>query len=87
MHLDRIRTYLFSHLTGKELGHGGFFEARLAGIFERCGVVNQGARRFDLRGHISELELHRLVLKNWLAKALSLFTVDQRRFKSCTRHA
>ena len=85
--LDSIGANFFGHLAGKELGHGGFFEAGFACVFEAGGVMRQSASSFNLRGHIGEFELHGLVLKNRLAKALALFAVAERSFKRRARHA
>ena len=87
MHLNRIRAHTLGHFAGKEFGHGGFLEAGLACIFERCRVVDELARRFNLRGHVGQLELHGLVLKYGLTKAHTFFAVAQRRIKSRARHA
>src|SRR5215210_5354865 len=43
-----------------ELGHRGFLDERLSGIFQPCRVIDHQARGFKLCGHLGELELHAL---------------------------
>ena len=90
-HLDRGAADALGHLAGEQLGHRRFLQARLAGVRSARRVPDQLARRLDLRRHVGEPELHRLVLEDRLAEALALLRVARaplrRRRAPCRRSA
>src|SRR5471030_1230422 len=85
--LDRVRADALGHLGGEQLGHRRLFQTRQSGILHRGRVLDQLARRFDLRGHVGQAELHGLVLEDGLAKAFAFARIVQRRLVRGARHA
>src|SRR3954447_12168294 len=65
-------------LGGEELRHAGLELRALAGVLHPGGAERHQARRVDLRRHVGELELDRLVLGDRLAERLALPGVLQR---------
>src|SRR5262249_44119590 len=62
-------------LAGEELRHrGGAAEVAALVLLPR-GLVDEPARRLDLRRHVDELLLHRLELRDRLAELLALLRV------------
>src|SRR4029453_124863 len=62
-------------LRGEELGHAGLEGAAPACRLERGRLVGQELRGLDARGHLGELGLDELVLRDGLAKGLALLGV------------
>ena len=87
MNLDGVRAYFFRHFRRKQLGHGRFLQAGQARILHRRRVADQLARRFDLRGHVGQAELHGLVFIDGFAETFALACVLQGRFIRGARHA
>ena len=80
--LDGGAADFFGHFAGKQLGHGGFFQAGAACIAQRGGMPDELACGFELRGAVGQPETHGLVVEDGGAKALALFGVGQ-----CTSNA
>ena len=85
--LDRHAADLFSHFTGKQLGHGGFFQAGTACIAQSGSMPDQLPCGFNLRCAIGQSEANSLVVENGLPKTLALLGVAQSALKRATRHA
>src|SRR5512145_2028255 len=85
--LDRIGAHFLGHLGGEKLRHGSFLEAGLAFVAQARGVEIELARRLDLRRHVSQAEIHRLMLDQVLAHAFSLARVADRGLECGARHA
>src|SRR5579863_7274835 len=60
---------------GEELGHTRFHVAALAAIVDMRRILHEEPRRPDLRCHLAELELDRLMLADRLAERPSLLAV------------
>ena len=86
MNLDRVGADALGHLAGKQLGHGSLCQAGHAGVLEARGVMDQLASRLDLRRHLRELELYRLMLEDRFAEGLAFFRVAQRGLEGSPRH-
>ena len=87
MHLDGVRAHFFRHFRREQLGHRRFLQARQARILHGCRVAYQLARRFDLRRHVGQAELHGLVFIDGLAETFPFARVAQRCLIRGARHA
>ena len=87
MNLDRVGTHPLGDLGGKELGHGGFFQAGLAGILECGGMQDQLACCLKAGGHVGQSKLHRLMLEDRHPEGLAFLGIAQRGFEGGARHA
>ena len=56
-------------------------------VGEPCGAIGEQARRFDLRGHVRELELDGLKFGDGLAELFALLRVAHGTFVGALRHA
>ena len=54
----------------------------LAGVLQARGVVDELARRLDLRGHLTQAELHGLVLEDGLPEGDAFLRVLEGRLES-----
>src|SRR5205085_14590 len=68
-------------LRGEELGHPSLEVGALARILQAAGAQRQQPRGLDLRRHVGELELDRLVFGDRLAERFSLLGVAQRQLQ------
>src|SRR5262249_51641092 len=50
--LDRRRAHALRHLAREQLGHRGLLQARQPRVLQARRVVDELARRLDLRGHV-----------------------------------
>jgi len=81
------RPEALGRLAGEERGHRGLLQAGPAGVLQARGVVDQLARGFDLRGHVGQEELQRLVLEDRLAEGDALLAVGPRDVERRAGHA
>jgi len=77
----RLEHHLGGGLAGEELCHAGLDVAALAAIFLRRGGIDEEARCLDLRRHVGQLDLDRLVLGDRLAESDPLLSVPDRLLK------
>src|SRR4051794_5227391 len=75
---ERVLHDLLAGLRGEQLRHAGLEVRALAGVLQARGLAGEEASGLDLRGHVRELELDRLVLRDRLAERLALLRVAQR---------
>src|SRR3989454_8383668 len=87
VNLNGVRAHALGHLGGKELRHRRLADAGLAAAAQPGGMQIELARGFDLRRHVGEAEIDRLVFDQRLAHAFALFRIRQRRFQRAARHA
>src|ERR1700689_3584743 len=71
----------------EQLRHARLQVRAIARVLQARGALSQQACRFDLRAHVSELELDRLVLCDRLAERPALLRVAQRQLKRALRDA
>ena len=76
MHLQAIVDDVEAFVGGVLLGHGAvhcvfrsFLSAQL------CSVAHHKSRRFEVCGHLGELKLEVLVVRDWCSKLLPLLDV------------
>src|SRR5215210_3774141 len=74
---ERLLDDLLAGLRREQLGHAGLEVRALAGVLHPGRLQREQARRLDLRRHVGELELDRLVLGDRLAEGLALLRVAQ----------
>src|SRR5436305_1933814 len=75
---ERVLHDLLAGLRGEQLRHAGLEVGALAGVLQPRGLAGEEACRLHLGGHVRELELDRLVLRDRLAEGLALLGVAQR---------
>src|ERR1700684_2599186 len=68
-------------LGGEQLRHPRLQVGALAGVLHRRRAAHEQPRRVDLRRHVGELELDRLVLGDRLAERLALLGVFERQLE------
>src|SRR5258707_8702533 len=68
---------LLAGLRGEQLGHPGLEIGALTGVLHASGFAGDEAGGLDLRRHVGELELDRLVLGDRLAEGLALLAVTE----------
>src|SRR6266850_5585559 len=83
--LNRLRRDPHRRFGREQLRHAGVQRNILARIFARGRAVRQGARRLGARGHVGQLELHRLEIADWLLELLALGAVLQRQLERAPR--
>ena len=74
-------------LAGKELGHGGFFQAGPTGVAQGGCVPGELACGFELCGAVGQAKTHRLVAEQGLTKAFALLGVVDGELERAARHA
>src|SRR5215210_6734297 len=79
---ERLLHDLLAGLRGEQLGHPGLEVRALAGVLHARGLQREQSRGLDLGGHVGELELDRLVLRDRLAEGLALLGVAQGELES-----
>src|SRR5438132_1418506 len=75
VHTQRLGDDLETGLRGEQLGHAALDVGPLPGVFLARRIIRQEARGLDLRRHVGELELDRLVLPDGHAERVSLLRV------------
>ena len=83
---QRFGANLHAHLRGEELRHPRFEVRPLTAILHQRGVQHELAPRLDLGGHVGELELDRLVLRDGLAEGAALLRVTYGILEGGLRH-
>src|SRR5215213_11982122 len=88
MDAERLLHHLLAGLGGEQLRHAGLEVGALPGVLHAGGLQREQPRGLDLRGHVRELELDRLVLRDRLAERLALLRVAQRQLQGalCDAH-
>ena len=81
MDLHRRRADFLGHFRSKQLGLGGFGQARLARTAQPCGMQDQQACGIEAGLHVGQQVGHALVLNNGLVELHPVTGVGQRRFK------
>src|SRR5215210_1080848 len=84
---ERLLHDLLARLGGEQLGHAGLEVGALARVLHARGLQGEQSRGLDLGGHVGELELDRLVLRDRLAEGLALLGVAQRQLERALRDA
>src|SRR5581483_6470365 len=72
---------LLARLRGEELRHPRLEVGALARVLHARRLEREHPRRLDLRRHVGELELDRLVLGDRLAERLALLAVAERQLE------
>src|SRR5215211_5719858 len=78
---------LLAGRRSEQLRHACLEVRALAGVLHAGGLEREQARGLDLRGHVGELELDRLVLGDRLAERLALLRVAQAQLERALRDA
>src|SRR4051794_5445641 len=78
---ERVLDDLLAGLGGEQLRHAGLEVRALAGVLHPRGLEREQAGGLDLGGHVGELELDRLVLRDRLAERRALLRVAQGEFE------
>src|SRR5215217_7675060 len=81
MDAERLLHHLLAGLGGEQLRHAGLEVGALPGVLHAGGLQREQPRGLDLRAHVRELELDRLVLCDRLAERLALLRVAQRQLE------
>ncbi len=82
----RLERHFSRSLGGEQLGHAGFQIAALAAILFLGRGINQQARGFDARGHVGQLDLNGLVLRDRFAERGPALRVANGFFESRARN-
>ena len=82
VHAHRLADDLEARLGGEELRHPAFDVRALAGILLARREVREQTRRLDLRRHVGELELDRLVLGDRDAERMTLLCIRDGRART-----
>src|SRR3954471_15300181 len=72
---------LLAGLGGEQLGHPGLEVGALAGVLHPRRFAGDEAGGLDLRRHVGELELDRLVLGDRLAEGFALLAIAERQLQ------
>src|SRR5688572_18547516 len=75
---ERVLDDLLAGLRGEQLGHAGLEVGALPRVLHPRGLEREQARGLDLRRHVGELELDRLVVRDLAPEGLALLAVAQR---------
>src|SRR3954447_25069479 len=82
---ERVLHDLLAGLRGEQLRHAGLEVRALARVLEPRRAQREQPGGVDLRGHVGELELDRLVLRDWLAERLALLRVAESQLQRTLR--
>src|SRR5829696_594768 len=78
---ERLLHDLLAGLGGEQLGHARLEIRALPRVLHARGLQREQPGGLDLRGHVRQLELDRLVLRDRLAERLALLRVAQRQLE------
>ena len=87
MELNSLRGYFHGNLCRKQLRHGSFHRINLLRILGESSTIDEKLRSFNLRLHVSQLELRILELGNRTAELLSFLDVFHRLLESAFGNA